>query len=51
MQEAGDHLLLIEAGAIREIQNVDAVELAIMSIRDQLLHGIDDGRIGRLPED
>ena len=51
MQESGDHLLLVEPGSVREIEQVDAVEIAILTVSDQLLHGIDDGRVGRLSED
>ena len=48
VQEAGDHLLLVEAGLAREIQQVDAVELAILAILDHIPDGLGHGRIGGL---
>ena len=35
MQEAGNDLLLVEPGARREIQHVDAVELVVLALVDQ----------------
>ena len=51
MQEAGNHLLLVEAGLRRKIQQVDPVELAILAVLDQMLDGVGDRGIGGLLQD
>ena len=48
VQEARHHLLLIEAGPAREIEQVNAVERAVLAVLDQVLDRIDDARIGGL---
>src|SRR5262249_9237886 len=50
MQEAGNHLLFVEAGPAREFQQVDAVERAILALLDQIPDRIDDAGIGGLPQ-
>src|SRR5262249_56671777 len=46
MQEAGDHLLFVEAGPPREIKRIDPVEFAIGAVLDQPRDCIRDSRIG-----
>src|ERR1700722_18319846 len=48
MQEAGNHLLFVEAGALGKVQGVDAIELMIFTVLDQPYDGIRDGPIGGL---
>ncbi len=48
MEKAGDHALFIEAGALREIQHVDPVELMVLAILDQPQNRIGDRRVGGL---
>ena len=50
MQEAGDHPLFVEPGTPREIQHVDAVELVILALLDQLQNSVRNRRIGGLPQ-
>jgi len=48
MQEAGNHLLFVEAGALGKVQGVDSIELMIFTVLDQPCDGIRDGPIGGL---
>ena len=48
MQESGDRALLIEAVLRGEIEDVDAVELVILTILDEAHDRIDHLRIGGL---
>ena len=48
MQEAGNHLLLVEPGPLGKIQHVDAVELVVLALLDQTRDGIGDRGIGGL---
>ena len=50
LQKCSDHLLRIEAVLGRERQHVDAVEVAIVTMLDQLLDLVDGLWIGRLPQ-
>jgi hypothetical protein len=50
MQERSDDLLRLEAVLSRERQGVDAVEIAIGSMPDQLLDSIYGLWIGGLPQ-
>src|ERR1700722_15391930 len=46
MQEAGNHLLFVEAGALGKVQGVDSIELMIFTLLDQPCDGIRDCPIG-----
>ena len=48
VQEAGNHLLFVEAGALGKVQGVDSIELMIFTVLDQPCDGIRDGPIGGL---
>src|ERR1700740_2539858 len=48
VQETGNHLLFVEAGALGKIQGVDSIELMIFTVLDQPRDGICDGPIGGL---
>ena len=48
MEEAGNHPLFVEPGALRKIQHVDAVELVILAVVDQPRDGIGNRGIGGL---
>src|SRR5262245_20348112 len=48
--DAGDHLLLIEAGLARKIDQLDAVELAVLALLDQRPDRVDHRRVGGLLE-
>ena len=50
MEEAGDHPLFVEPGTLREIQHVDAVELVVLALLDQLQDRVGNRRIGGLPQ-
>ena len=50
MQEGRDQALRVEPGLGREIRNVDAVEVAILSVPDQPLDRIRRIGVGRLPQ-
>ena len=50
MQEARNGQLLVESVMRREIQQVDAVELVILALLDQVRDRIHHRRIGRLPQ-
>src|SRR5947199_9132282 len=48
VQEDGNHPLFVETGALRKIQQVDAVEFVVLALTDQPRNGVRDGRIGGL---
>ena len=48
MQKSGNHLLLVETGLAREVEQIDAVEARSSPFSDQILDRIDDIRIGGL---
>src|ERR1700757_1344534 len=48
VQEAGNHLLFVEPGALGKVQGVDSIELMIFTVLDQPYDGIRDGPIGGL---
>jgi hypothetical protein len=48
MQESGNNPLFVEAGSRRKIQEIDAVELMILAILDQVSNGIGYRRVGGL---
>src|SRR6516165_11216951 len=48
VQEAGNHLLFVEAGALGKVQGVDSIEFMIFAVLDQPCDGIRDGSIGGL---
>src|SRR6201998_2504660 len=48
VQEAGNHLFFVEAGALGKVQGVDSIELMIFTVFDQPCDGIRDGPIGGL---
>src|SRR6185369_4617687 len=50
MQEGRNDLLLVEPVPRGKIQQVDAVEVAILALCDQLRNGLDDRGIGGLPQ-
>ncbi len=50
MEEAGDHPLFVEPGAACEIQRIDAVELVVLAVIDQVQDGVGDRGIGGLPQ-
>jgi hypothetical protein len=50
MQEAGNHLLFVEARALGKVQGVDSIELMIFTVLHQPCDGIRDGPIGGLLE-
>src|SRR5271155_744705 len=48
VQEAGNHLLFVEAGALGKVEGVNSIELVIFTVLDQPCDGIRDGPIGGL---
>ncbi len=51
MQERRDRLLDVDIRCRRKAQRVDAAEIAIRSVPDQALDGIDGTAVGGLPQD
>jgi len=50
MQESADDLFLIEAMSGGERQQVDADQMPVLAVADELLHGSEDIGIGRIAE-
>ena len=50
MQKGRNDLFLVKPVPRGKIQQVDAVEIAILALCDQLRNGIDDRGIGGLPQ-
>ncbi len=48
MEEAGNHPLFVEPGALRKIQHVDTVKLVVFALIDQPSDGIGDRGVGGL---
>src|SRR5690349_14856596 len=51
MQEGRDDLFLVKPVSAGKIQQVDPVEIAVLTFFDQLRNGVDHRRIGGLPQD
>src|SRR6185437_3809854 len=51
MKKCADGALLVDTVACREVQHIDATELAVRRPLDVLLDGGGSNRVGRLPED
>src|SRR5262249_58814286 len=51
VQKGGDRMLLIDPGLGREIEDVDAAQIAIRGVPHELLYRGRGGRIDRLPQD
>ena len=50
MEEAGNHPLFVQPGALGEIQQIDPVEPVILALLDQVHDRICDRGIGGLPQ-
>ena len=48
MQKAGNHPLFVEPGLLRKIQQIDAVELVVLAVLDQLANSVGHRRVGGL---